>query len=170
MCGLAPGIALLRDEVGEVHATVAQAALKVEEGLGSPIEIKDSLQPVAGPLDRGDTLRFRTLMLGVALGQRRYVVDKHCVENAVFVPLLRAITSVKIAGDALVLKDYGPGNGRRVAGEKGSARGERERLHISHDTLEDAAMVAVCRVSFVMAKKTREPVADGQMRMRINDR
>jgi hypothetical protein len=31
-----------------------------------------------------------------------------------------------------------------VDGEEGAARGEGERLHISHDTLEDAAAEAVC--------------------------
>lgn len=50
--------------------------------------------------------------------------------------LLGAIASVEVAGDTLVFKDNGPGNGGRIYREKDLARSEGKRLHTLHDTLE----------------------------------
>ena len=136
---LAPGVTGLFAEVGEVHATVAAAGLKIEEGLRGPVEIQHRLQPVARPFDGGDALRLGALVFGVALGKRSDVVDKHCVEDAVFVDLLRTVARVEVAGDAFVLEDDSPGNSGGVGREKSPAWGKGKRLHISHDTLEDVA-------------------------------
>ncbi len=136
---LAPGITRLFAEVGEVHAAVAAAGFKVEEGLRGSVEIQHGLQPVARPFDGGDALRLGTLVFGVAFGKRGDVVDEHRVENAVFMDLLRTVAGVKVAGNAFVLKDNSPGNCGGVGGEKSAAWGKGKRLHISHDTLEDVA-------------------------------
>jgi hypothetical protein len=47
-----------------------------------------------------------------------------------------AVAGVEVAGDALVLEDYGPWDDGGVDGEEGATGGEGERLHISHDTIE----------------------------------
>ena len=137
--GFAPCVTRLFAEVREVHPAIAAAGLKVEEGLRGSIQIQHGLQPIARPFDGGDALRFRALVFGVAFGERGDVVDKHCVENAVFVNLLRTVAGVKVAGDAFVLEDNGPGNSGGVRREKSAAWSKGKRLHISHDTLEYVA-------------------------------
>src|SRR5579871_2741589 len=131
MGGFAPGVALFFEEVGEVHAAVAAASLEVVEGRGCAVEVEGGLQAVAGPLDGGDALGLRAVEFGVGFGERGDVVDEHGVEDAVLVLLLRAVAGVEVGGDALVLEDYSPGDGRGVDGEKGEPGRERERLHIS---------------------------------------
>src|SRR5262249_28066923 len=86
--GLAPGVALLLAEVGEVHSAVTAARLEVVECLGSSVKIENGLEAVARPLDRGDALWLRTLEFRVAFGKRGDVVDEHCVENGVLVYFL----------------------------------------------------------------------------------
>ena len=110
MGGFAPGVALLFEEVGEVHAAVACAGLEVVEGLGGAVEVEDGSQAVAGPLDRGDALGFGAVEFDIAFGEGGNVVDEHGVEDAVLVLLLRAVAGVEVAGEALVLEDYGPGD------------------------------------------------------------
>src|ERR1700761_7753195 len=127
--GLSPGVALFAEEVGEVHPAVSGALFEVEEGLRGSVEVEDGLEAVAGPLDGGEALSFRLL-------ERADVVDEHGVENALFVRGLGAVAGVEVTCGALVLEDYGPGDLRRVGGEERATGGERERLHISHDTIE----------------------------------
>ena len=129
--GFAPGVALLFEEVREVHAAVAAASLEVVEGLGCAVEVEGGLQAVAGPLDGGDALGLRAVEFGVGFGERGDVVDEHGVEDAVLVLLLRAVAGVEVGGDALVLKDDSPGDDGGVDGEKSAAGGEGKRLHIS---------------------------------------
>ncbi len=54
MRGLAPGVALFLEVVGEVGAAEAEMGGEVDEGLGGAIDIEDALLAVAGPLDAGD--------------------------------------------------------------------------------------------------------------------
>src|SRR5271154_6990755 len=149
MACLAPGVAALFTKIGEVHTAVAAASLEIVESLGGAVEIKHCLQPIARPFDRGDALRLRALVFSITFGKRRYVVNKHRVENAVFVFLLRAVARVKVASDAFVLEDNSPWDGGGVGGEKRAAWDEGKRLHISHDTLEVAAAAHLRQCTFL---------------------
>ena len=103
-----PRVALFRNKVWEVHAAIPAPSLEVEERLGGAVEIQHSLQPIPRPLHRSDPLRLWTLVLGVALGQCCDVVDKHCIENAVFMHLLRTIAGVEVTSDAFIFEDDCP--------------------------------------------------------------
>ena len=164
-----PGVAPFFAEVREVHPAIAAAGLKVEEGLRGSVEIQHSLQSVARPFDGGDALRLGPVVFGVAFGKRSDVVDKHCVEDAVFVDLLRAVAGIEVAGDAFVLKDHGPGNSGGVGGEKSAAWGEGKRLHISHDTLEDVAAARLSTGRFHHELRTGRE-RNAECGIRINDK
>jgi hypothetical protein len=112
---------------------------------------RDKARPAvrrARPFDGGDALRLGALVFGVAFGKRGDVVDKHCVEDAVFVDLLRTVAGVEVAGDAFVLEDDSPRNNGRVRREKSAAWGKGKRLHISHDTLEDVSAARLQTAQF----------------------
>ena len=85
MAGLAPGIALFFHEVGEVHAAVTAVGLEVVERLGGSVEVEDSLQAVAGPLDGGYALGLGkgAESSSSLLTRAATFVDEHGVEDAV---------------------------------------------------------------------------------------
>ncbi len=77
---------------------------EVVEPLRNPIQVQHGLHPITRPLHRGNPLRLRPLVLGVALGQRLHVIDQHGVQNAVFVRRLGAVAGIKIGGDSFIFK------------------------------------------------------------------
>jgi hypothetical protein len=63
----------------------------------------------------------------------------------VFVNLLRTVTCVKVTGNALIFEDDCPRNSGGIGRQKSAAWSKGKRLHISHDTLEDAAVTGLQR-------------------------